>query len=445
MKKINITAKNHVFLIGIGGISMSGLANLLVNMGIKVSGSDQCLSEITNNLQKLGVKIYEEHSQTNIEPDVDLVIFTGAIPSDNEELQYCKQNNIQTIERSEFLGYLCDFFKKVISVSGTHGKTTTTAMIGEILIKAGLNPTVHVGGEVVGGTGNFKIGGNEIFVTEACEYKKSLTYLNNNLAVITNIEPDHMDCYENYDELVKTFQIFSDNTKEVLFINKDVKEKIKHNNIIVLGENFTFKNIKEKLGCYSFDVYKGESYYNRFELNVIGKYQIYNAMYAIMVCDYLGVNSEIIKQALFEFKGVKRRNELIGNFNGLPVYADYAHHPTEILNSIMAFKKIYKKVLVVFQPHTYSRTKTLKKEFTNCFKNAKRLILYKTYPAREKYIKGGDVSDMYNYINYCKHTKALCINLNELKQNLEKFYKKCNVILFLGAGDLYNDIKKLIN
>lgn len=451
MKNTHLYTKNHIFFIGIGGISMSGLASLMVNYGKKVSGSDYQFSQITKNLEQKNIMVYYEHNEKNITEQIDLVVYSGAISSDNVELKKCKQLGIEVVERSEFLGWVCELYENVIAISGTHGKTTTTALIGEIFLKANLNPTIHVGGEVNSSYNNFKIGGNNYFITEACEYKKSLEYISSNVAVITNIEKDHMDCYKDINDLYATFNKFAANCKNGLIItnNNNIISNVSHKNIITcgVGGNATFvaKELKvNKLGCYSFKVYKNHKLFGKFSLNIQGKYNVYNALLAIAVASYYKISVEVMQIALQNFKGIKRRNEFIGTYNGYNFFADYAHHPTEIINSIKNYKKNYGKVLVVFQPHTFSRTLLLKDEFVNCFKDANKLIIFKTYPAREEAVVGGSETDMFNYINYKENKKTLALNEKELKNAIDNNIKSNNCVLVLGAGDLYNLISNVI-
>lgn len=451
MKKTPISTKKHIFFVGIGGISMSGLAILMVNYGKKVSGSDYQFSEITKHLEQKNVSVFYEHSEKNLAADVDLVVFSGAISPDNPELTESKKRGIEIVERSEFLGWVCGFFNNVIAISGTHGKTTTTALIGEILLQAELNPTIHVGGEVNDSYHNFRIGGNRFFVTEACEYKKSLEYIASNVAVITNIEKDHMDCYKDIADLYVTFLKFAGNCKEALIVTQhdNILANINHSNVITCASTpsgtFFVKRLKaNKLGCFSFVVYKNNEFFGKFELNIQGRYNVFNALLAIAVADYYNINIKTMQKGLKNFNGIKRRNEFIGTYAGYNFFADYAHHPTEIKNSIKNYKKIYGKVLVIFQPHTFSRTLTLKEEFTDCFNEANKLIVFKTYAAREKPMEGGSETDMFHYISFSLKNKFLALDEKDLKHAIDTNLKNCKCVLVLGAGDLYYLIHNVI-
>lgn len=449
MQNIQISALNHIFFVGIGGISVSSLAAMMLKKGKKVSGSDLQASPITQNLEKLGAKVYINHNENNLENDIDLLVFSGAISAQNPELLAAKKRGIAFVERSEFLAVVASTFERVIAVAGTHGKTTTTAMIGEVLVAAGKDPTIHVGGRVVSEYGNFRNGGQQWFLTEACEYRRSLLYLKPHYCVVTNIERDHMDCYANYNDLVSVFKQFAHNCKN-LFSNKKLTKKHFKNlpcTKIVLGKGgFCAKKIRQhKPGKYEFDVYCGREKLGKCTLGVFGRYMVENALYAICVCTFLGLEMSVILKTLANFKGIERRNEQMGYFQGVPVYADYAHHPTQVKNAILAFNEIYDNVLVVFQPHTYSRTLSLKSEFSKCFKKAPKLIIFKTYAAREEVIKGGLASDMYNYIFYPKNKKFYANCKQELKKLLHAHVKGAGAVLVLGAGDLYDFLPKLID
>ena len=451
MKNFDLYKKNHIFFVGIGGISMSGLAVLLVKYGIKVSGSDRCYSELTRKLEKRGIKVYYNHSADNIASDVDLVVYTAAIPVGNPEIAHCKENNIDHMERAEFLNLIGGLFKNVIAIAGTHGKTTTTALIGEILVNAGLNPTIHIGGEVNSGYNNIRIGSNDYFITEACEFKKGLEYIDSKIGVITNVEKDHMDCYCDIADIFTSFNKFKDKCTDKLFViyNKNLLNNINHNNLIICGNNenchYYTKKIKgNKFGQYKFLAYHNKELIGKFKLNMVGKYNVNNALIAIAIAHTLGIDYKIIYNSLSKFSGIKRRNEFLGRYKNVKFFADYAHHPTEISNSIAGYKNAYKKVMVIFQPHTYSRTIALKDDFVNCLNKSDRLIIFKTYAARENVKIGGTETDLFNYINYNPLKKSLILTEEALVKEIDLYCNKYDAVLILGAGDLYDKIKSLL-
>lgn len=433
---------NRVFFVGVGGISMSALAMLCHNFGAIVGGSDAVKNNITLGLEK-HIKLFYGHNKHNIiKFKPNLIVYTGAVNFDNPELEFAINNNIKVMERSEFLGMICKNYKNVIAVAGTHGKTTTTAMIAEIFMLAKLNPTIHIGGEVVNLNSNFVVGGNEYFITEACEYKKSFEHINSSVAVITNIECDHMDCYKSYNDLCDSFIKFANQSKNLIVFNSNpIKEKVqtKHVQIVNFEFGLQAKNIKILQNEISFDVFEFGLYLANFKLSVFGEYNVDNALLAIGVARHFNVCVATIYDALKNFKGVKRRNEKLGKINGISVYADYCHHPTEIKKSINAFKGKFNKILCVFQPHTYSRTKMLIKDFDQCFKGVNKLIIFKTYPAREPYDFDGCETALFKKIK--NKNKILALSESELLKNIVDFAHNYDAIIVLGAGDIYDIVK----
>ena len=423
MKSIQNLSNLNVFMVGIGGISMSGLAKILFSMGNKVSGSDRQSSDITFYLKSIGIEVFIGHSDKNITKDIDLVVFSGAIKNDNPELVVAKNLGLKVIERSELLGLISSKYSNVIAISGTHGKTTTTAMIGEIFKNARLNPTIHLGGISVNLKSNTIIGQKDYFILEACEYRNSFRFLKPTCAVITNIEADHLDYYKTYDSIKKAFNNFANNSKYVINEN-----------------DYSVKNIKFENEGYAYDVYFKNEFFSSIRLNMLGLHNVKNSLFAIAVANYYGIDKKIIVDSLSQFNGVERRYEKIGYINKTPVIIDYAHHPTELKNSIAGIECVYKKILCVFQPHTYSRTLDFFDEFVEVLK-CKNLILFKTYSAREKEIIGGRAEDLFNAIN---STCTYCNNIDELINEIEKQVCNFDCILVLGAGDLADKLKSIL-
>jgi len=446
MVKIDIYKLKRVYFIGIGGISMSALAKIALNLGIKVVGSDLKESDQTRELESLGAKIFIGENAKNLKNDIDLVVYTGAVHKTNKEYIKAEKLGKTILERSEFLGAIADMYKSVISIAGTHGKTTTTALIGEIFNNANKMPTIHLGG--VGSFGNLQIGKKDIFITEACEYLNSFSYLNSTTALITNVEADHLDFYKNLEDIKRAFSAFANHSRKyiITFENEWIYGKL--NKFVTyyscgFHEKYDFYayNIEE-LNCgYSFDVKFQGSFICRFITSVQGLHNVKNALCAIAVAYVNEIPIDIILKSVYEFKGVKRRYEQINKIGKTAIIADYAHHPTEILNSIAGFKK--KKILCVFQPHTYSRTKALLKDFLNVFKEAKELIIYKTYPAREEFMERGSETTLFKSIKH--KNKKLILEESLLIQEIKKKCKKFDIVLILGAGDIYNIVKDGIN
>ena len=427
---------------------MAGLARLMLTKGKIVCGSDLKKSDELSNLTKLGVKVFYGHKKKNISKDIDLVVFSGAIKENNIELLTAKSLGIKTMERSEFLGEITKLYKNVIAVTGTHGKTTTTAIIGKIFQQANLNPTIHIGGDVIDFDSNIVIGSDEFFITEACEYRESFKYINPNTTVITNIEPDHLDFYKTFDNLKVAFNKFANNTSDnlVMFDNKYINienKSIKAFNIGLDGnKEFSIFDITQTDKGYRFKIKEKDIGVYNFEINKIGYHNVINTVIAIVVAILYGIDINIIKRAVSQFLGVKRRYEQIGYILDTPIICDYAHHPTEIENSIKGIKDRYKRILCVFQPHTYTRTANLITEFTTCFNLVERLIIFKTYPARERVLKEGKAIVLFRKV-LIKNKYYVRTN-SKLFQNLKNCAPKFDVILVLGAGDIYTRVKKVI-
>ena len=442
MKKLEKSSKKRIHFIGIGGISMSGLAKMLVHDGFKVSGSDIGGDKEIDILKGLGVKIYHSHVEDNISKDVDLVVFTGAVKEDNPELVRARELGIETMERSEFLGLIAREYSKVIAIAGTHGKTTTTAMLGEIFFKANLNPTIHLGGESIGFKGNTIIGGKEYFIVEACEYRESFKYLNPYIGIILNVDLDHLDYYKDYSHIHSAFQNFADNSLSVVCgASCDISHKLIDSVSVINheGSNWSVKNIECFGGGYSYNVYKNGEYYGSFRLNMIGIHNVYNSLFAISVADKCEIAKDTIMNALSSFKGVERRYERIASINGCNIIIDYAHHPTELKSSIGGISGVYKRVLYVFQPHTYSRTLKLFDEFVEVLSSLSNVVIFKTYPAREKLLSGGTAKDLYNSVR--NEFKNYFDDLEELNAFINAKCHEYDCILVLGAGDLALKLK----
>lgn len=438
--KIN---ENRVFFVGVGGISMSALATLTKDLGAQIAGSDAVENEQTIKLS-LKCKVFIGHNKNNIKTfKPTLVVFTGAIKNDNPELVYAKKMGIKTMERSEYLGVICNQYNNVVAISGTHGKTTTTAMISQIFRCAGLNPTVHVGGVCLNFNSNLVVGGNDYFITEACEYKRSFEHIYSACGVVTNIERDHMDCYHDFQDLKQSFVKFLNNSKIcVAENNNEVLKQVATKTIYTFGKNsanYVAKNIENKGISLCFDVYENDKYLSNFKLNVMGEYNIENALVAIAVSRIFNVSITAIYDGLNTFLGVERRNEKLGELGETLVYADYCHHPTEIRKSINNFTQHFKNVLCVFQPHTYSRTVALLREFSGVFKGVKKLVIFKTYPAREEYDFVGSETNLFKHVKH--KNKQLIMNKSDLINCLKTESKNYDCVIVLGAGDVYNIVK----
>jgi len=440
---------NKIYFIGIGGISLSALAQVLKNEGFIVAGSDVVKSEITEKLEKSGIKVVYNQNAKNISNfNPDLVVYTGAIKDDNKELNFVHKNNILCLERPKFISKILPFYKNVISISGTHGKSTTTCMIGEIFYNAGLNPTLHLGAESINLNANFLAGDNNYFINEACEYRKSFLDFKSDVGVILNIEEDHPDCYKNFSEINHAFSEFFNICDNVVVHEKylnslEIIDESKAISFGISSSNFSVKNIKTlNNGGSSFDVYKNNEFFESFVLNIFAEHNVFNALASIAVADFYGIDKTIIKESLQNFKGIKRRFEKAKSKFTCEVYFDYAHHPTEIKKLLQEIQFFNKPVICVFQPHTFTRTKQYFNDFLNSFNLAYQTVFYKTYSAREKALKGGRSKDI--YLNLKNKQNVFYYNsFNKIIKHLKKYAKSNCIVLFVGAGDIYN-IKNLI-
>lgn len=386
-----------IHFIGIGGISMSGLAEIVHSQGFIVSGSDRQSSHTTAHLEQLGIQIFYGHSKANITQDIDLVVYTAAIAKDNPELLAAKDMNISLSTRSEFLGSLMKSYSHAICISGTHGKTTTTSMLSHALLAANLDPTITVGGILKSIGGNIRVGKSDYFITEACEYCDSFLDFYPQIGIILNIEEDHLDYFENLDHIYDSFHRFAKliPPNGFLAINGDsVNVSTVTRNTSCLVETFGLhekcdwyaQNITyDEKACAHFDVYYRGNYQGNISLSAPGEHNIYNCLSVCAVCHFLDITVDTLNEGLSAFKGANQRFEIKGNIHGVTIVDDYAHHPTE-MKATLQVAKVYphKKLFVVFQPHTYTRAKAFLKEFATILSHVDYPIITDIYAAREK-------------------------------------------------------------
>ena len=444
LKIYNGAKKIH--FVGIGGVSVSAIAEHALLDGKSVKGSDVVQNSMTKRLATLGANINIGHKKENVY-GADIVVATSAVGEDNVEIAYARQIGIPIFKRSQVLGAILSGYKKVIAVSGSHGKTTATAMISEALISSGINPTAFVGGETKS-FGNFRKGEHVVAITEACEYQKNLLDLSPDVAVILNVDNDHMDSYQDKEDLLNTFRLFSQ--KSLRVINADDENLRATSGLAAISfainnpAHYAAERIKYNGKGYSFTVRAYSALKERINLKIGGIHNVYNALATYAVCDLFGMSSKKIKVALENFSGVKRRNEVIGQIFNKQVVADYAHHPREI-EAILNTHRIDKDVAVIFQPHTYSRTKLLMREFVDVLVNVENLFIYKTYAAREEYDFSGSAINLANNLNssgkeckYIDNEEQLCVEIAAMNPRIKK-------ILVLGAGDIYDIVKNLMD
>lgn len=448
MYKINLTKPINVYFIGIGGISMSGLAKILKHNGFKVSGTDRGPSEQTDDLLSCGITVNFGHNADNITKDLDLVVYTAAISDDNPELLKAKEIGIPMLNRADLLGEIMENYKESITISGTHGKTTTTSMISLIMLKY-TDPTLSIGGVLPAINSNCHVGNSDVFVTEACEYTNSFLSFYPKYNLILNIELDHTDFFKDLDDIRNSFKKFASNTKEggYLILNSSI-DNIEEIATVPNVSLFTFglskksdlyaNNIHSKNGKSTFEVIcKGELLGN-IELNVPGEKNIENALGAISLCYTIGVPFDTIKSALSEFGGTHRRFEQMGFYNGARIVNDYAHHPTEIASCIACAREYEpKRLFVVFQPHTYTRTKSLFDDFVKALSRADTVILSEIYAAREQNIYNISSNDIAKALKN-QGTDAMFMETNEeILKFLKKNLMNGDLLIIMGAGDIY--------
>jgi len=421
---------------------MCALARYAKNCGFNVSGSDAERNERTEQLRLEGVEIYLGHDEKNVK-DVDWLVYSSAIPKSNPEIRKALATGIKVFTRAEFLALITSGFKISVAISGSHGKTTTTAMIADGLIADGKEPTVFLGGESEK-YGNLLIGSKDYAVYEACEYKGSFLSCHPKIALCTNIDDDHLDYYKTMDAEEEAFKKFLSPTLAV--INAD-DQRLKNMNLStsvgfgIHNGAYRAKRVKEHDDkTTSFTVVKNGIKKCRINLSVIGRHNLYNALGAYAVLDLLGVKQKNIKRALESFTGIKRRMEYVGTLGDMCCYADYAHHPTEIRSTLNAYLKGENSV-VVFQPHTYSRTKLLMSEFVETFKGISDLIIYATYPARETFDASACAYRLYSEIKKKNSCVEYASTPRELFTMVMQNYPLCKRVIFLGAGDVYELVK----
>ena len=447
-----------IHFIGIGGISMSGLAQIAIKDGYKVTGSDWNKTPITDKLTDMGADIVYGRDAVNEEgiKNASVVVHTAAAKADNPEMMLANELRKRVIDRAEFLGAVMKRYHHAVGVAGTHGKTTTTSMLAHALIGAGLDPTISVGGELDLIGGNIKTGSDDYFVTEACEYTNSFLKFYPTIALITNIEEDHLDFFTGIDMIKDSFRSFAYLTKDTGYVvamgdDANVRDALKDATdlkIITYGiseENDYYPaNITYHAGFPSFGVMKSGAKVCTLNLNVPGDHNILNALATIAVCELSHVDAEKAAQGIESFKGTHRRFEKKGFLNGAVVIDDYAHHPTEIKATLAAAKKFaHNKIWCVFQPHTYSRTRTLWKEFTEAFDNTDELILTHIYAAREKDDGVTKPENLAEDIKNRGKSVRFINDFDDIAAFLKDNVKEGDIVFTMGAGNVV-DINKLI-
>ncbi len=448
---LNIADYKRIHCLGIGGIGLSAVAEILADNGHIVTGTDIKQSEVTTHLESKGIKIYYEHREENVD-GVDAIVYSAAVSDENPEVIRARQLGIPLFSRAQVLGMLMEGYKNSVAICGTHGKTTVTSMTSLILRNADYKPTILVGGNLPQIHGNVEIGGDEYFVTEACEYMDSFLQLRPKIGVILNIDSDHLDYFKDMEHIVRSFRQFVEQIPQNGAIiaygdNPFVKDVLKdRDNKITYGyaetNDFYAENIVfDEMGFPEYDFCRKGNKISHVHLNVPGEHNVLNSMAAFVTALFLKVDIKVIVQTLAEYKGTHRRFDFTGvTENGVNVVDDYAHHPTEIKATLSAAKNVkHNKLWLIFQPHTYTRTKALFNDFVDAFADTDVLILTDIYAAREK-----DVYDISSYklmnAMKAKHPDREIYYVQDFEDIVSYIKKKAqpgDMVMTMGAGDVY--------
>ena len=449
MYKLNFNEPIHVHFIGIGGISMSGLAEILLEKGFTISGSDSKESDLTDILTSKGATIFYGQKAENIIPGIQLVVYTAAIHEDNPEFAEAKAQQLPMLSRAQLLGQIMDNYEKSIAVAGTHGKTTTTSMISEILMAAKADPTISVGGILPSIGGNLRVGASSVFVSEACEYTNSFLNFRPKYSIILNVEAEHLDFFKDLDDIRHSFRKFAGNTLAdgATIINGEISnyEELTHNlpqEIITYGFDSSFDfyatdvTYNEK-ACPAFTVMHHDKKVADIQLSVPGRHNASNALAAVALAVTMGLDTDAIVRGLDAFGGANRRFQYKGTVDGVTVIDDYAHHPTEIRATLSAAENYpHQRLVLVFQPHTYSRTKAFLDDFADVLSMADVVVLADIFAAREQNTYGVNSKDILSRLK-AKGTEAYYFPSFE---EIEKFLlKKCvngDLLITMGAGNV---------
>ncbi len=451
MYQIDFSKPLHIHFIGIGGISMSGLAEVLLKAGFTVSGSDSSDSALLDHLRSLGATVYIGQRAENITPGINVVVYTAAIHENNPELRAAKNANLPLLTRAELLGEVMDNYRTSVAVAGTHGKTTTTGMDSHIMLAGGLDPTVSVGGILPSIGGNIRVGETEYFLAEACEYTNSFLSLRPRISVILNVDADHLDFFKDLDDIAASFNQFAKNTAPdgVLIINRDTKKfgdiikgvncRILTTSMNAIADYMAADVTYDEKGCASFTCLEFGAPLGTFTLRVPGIHNVSNALSSIAMGRELGLSPEVIAEGLLAFTGVDRRFEIKGKMNGTTIVDDYAHHPTEIAATLKAAKAYpHRELWVIFQPHTYTRTKALLPEFAEALSHADHVILADIYAAREDDIYGISSRDVAEEVAKLGTDAYYFNSFEKIEQFVRNHCVDNDLLITMGAGDVTN-------
>jgi UDP-N-acetylmuramate--alanine ligase len=458
-RKYKIPKYKTIHFIGIGGGGMSAIAKVLLEKGYSVSGSDLKETITTIRLKDLGATIFIGHNVTNLRK-ADYVVVSSAVPEDNKELIYAKQEKMHIFRRAEMLNYVMEKYSNKIAVSGTHGKTTTTSMITRVLEMADKKPTYLIGAEFKDYGGNACLGTSDYFVCEADESDGSFLDLSPNIAIVTNIEEEHMEYYKKLDNLLKHFNTFMDKTLHKgghLIVNKDderimqIAQKIDPKQITFFSVNAPAQIMARDLSYspegvrYKLDI--NNKNHGDVYLRIHGIHNVYNSLAAIALGIKEGIRLDTIKKSLLSFIGAKRRFQLMGEVQGIQVFDDYGHHPTEIKVTLDSIKKSFgKKVVCIFQPHRYSRTRDLLERFPEAFDAADKVVITEIYSAYEDKIEGisGKLIQKKMVEQNKRHAQFIA-NKSEIAPKIIKEIDKGDIVITMGAGNIHTVAKEIIS
>ncbi|MDZ7726210.1 MAG: Mur ligase domain-containing protein [Candidatus Campbellbacteria bacterium] len=425
-----VELKHKIHFIGIGGIGVSAIARMFLERGSVVSGSDLSKNRVTEELELLGAKIFYSQEKENVPKDADMVVYTIAVPDDNPELELARELRIKVFSYPEILGYLSRSHR-TIAISGTHGKTTTTAMTAEAMIAGGLEPTVVVGSLLKSHKSNYVSGNSDLFLVEACEYRESFSHLQPYILAITNIEADHLDYYKDVNDVIRAFS--------------ELAKKVSKDGVIIVDSED--ENAAKATEGVEARVVDYREVLNEINISLPGEHNRKNAAVALTIVRELGAERQESMQALRDFSGTWRRFEEKGKSdNGVLIYDDYAHHPTEIKATLSAAKEKFagKNIIAVFQPHLFSRTKSFLKDFSLAFEDADQVLILPIYKAREK--DDGSVSskDLVKEIEKHHENVTYLDSFEEAKDHIIKDAKENDVVMTIGAGDVYKVAESLL-
>ena len=450
MYQIDFHTPIHVHFIGIGGISMSGLAEILLKEGFTVSGSDSKESELTRHLESAGAKVHYGQCAENIVPGIDAVVYTAAIHPDNPEYAAAVRAGIPLLARAELLGQIMRNYRHAIAVSGTHGKTTTTSMLSLILLEAQKDPTISVGGILHEIGGNIRVGHSDVFLTEACEYTNSFLSFYPTLGIILNIEEDHMDFFKDLADIRNSFHRFAALLPScgLLVLNGEIShpEEITDGiaaRTVTYGltgqQDYSAGDITyDEKGCASFQVRHQGKDLGQIVLHVPGIHNVSNALASVAASLELGISMDVIQEGLSHFHGADRRFQYKGEVNGVTIIDDYAHHPTEIAATLKAAANYpHREIWCVFQPHTYTRTKAFLHEFAEALSLADHVVLADIFPAREVNTIGISSADLQKELEKTGKTCWYFPTFEEIEAFLPKNCMHGDLLITMGAGDVH--------